>query len=134
MSLPPIDWIAVLVSIVAAMAVGSVWYAPFAFMKPWLKGIEKTAEQLASPAGPMALMVAMTVLKALGVALLLGWTGWSGVGGGLVAGLFLWAAATLPTQAMEVAFENRPPVLYGVNLGHSLASFAAIGFVQGLFA
>lgn len=133
MTLPAIDWIAVGAGLVAAMIIGSLWYSPILFFKRWLVGIEKSEAQLGNPVGPMVLMLLMAALKVICVVVLMGWLKIGGIGGGLTAALFIWVAAIFPTQAMEVAFENRPKILYVVNLGHSLLSQAVIGIVVGLF-
>lgn len=135
MVFPPIDWIAFVVAIVAVMALGSIWYSPIAFMRPWLRGIGKTQDQITKKqqSTAMGLMVLTTILSVLGVAILYGWLGRGGVGAGLLAGGFLWVFVGLPQRVNDIAFEGRSWILLPISGGYYLISHLLIGLVFGLF-
>src|SRR5512143_3587933 len=63
MDLGSINWLAVVVSVIAAMVIGYIWYNPAVFYKPWLAGIGKSWEN--RPTGPMASLFVFTILAAL---------------------------------------------------------------------
>ena len=41
-----IDWIAVVVSVIASMALGFIWYSKFAFLKMWQEDTGMTDEKM----------------------------------------------------------------------------------------
>jgi len=135
MILPQINWIAILVAVVAACALGSLWFSPIGFMKQWLRGIEKTEEQMRAKSAvvPMVIMVVMTVVMALGVATLYDWLGSYNVVGGIMAGAFLWVFAIMPVKVNDMNFEGRPFIIFPTNAGFYLLNFILIGAVIGLF-
>ena len=57
-----VNWLAVIVSVIAAMVIGYIWYNPAVFYRPWLAGIGKSWEN--RPAGPMTSLFIFTILAA----------------------------------------------------------------------
>ena len=69
-----IDWIAVVVSVIASMALGFIWYSKFAFLKIWQEDTGMSDEKMKSGNMPMmfAGMIVMVVVSTIALALLIG--------------------------------------------------------------
>ena len=133
MVVPEFNWIAIVAAVVAAMALGFFWFSPVGFMKQWMRGIEKTPEQVhrKSPVLPLSIMVVMTLISVIGIATLWDWMGRDGIVGGLIAGAFLWVFAILPVKLNDVNFEGRPFILFPVSAGFYLLNYLLMGAVIG---
>lgn len=63
--MPEVNYIAVLVAAFAAFALGSVWYSPLLFVKPWMAENKWTVESHKATAPPMAPLLAIAFTCAL---------------------------------------------------------------------
>jgi biotin transporter BioY len=66
-----IDWIAVVVSVIASMALGFIWYSKFAFLKMWQEDTGMTDEKMRE--GNMVMMfggmIMMIVISTIGLSI-----------------------------------------------------------------
>jgi hypothetical protein len=129
---------AVLVSALATMVVGFVWYSPLLFARPWmvLMGQDpddkaKIAEMQKS-AGPsymlslVASLVAATVLgKLIAIATI------STPLYGMKMGLAVWLGFVTTVQLTGSLFSRQPAKLYAINTGYQLVCFLAMGAIMG---
>jgi hypothetical protein len=124
-----ISWSAVLLGGLAFFAVGALWYGAL-FSKPWLRavGIDPDA-----PGGNVALTFGGTLVlelaAAVGLAAVIGAD--ATVGRGLALGVAVGVLLACTTLAVQYLYERRPPILWAINLGHTLVGFAAMGAVIG---
>ena len=102
-----VNWFAVIVSLVANMAVGAIWYGPL-FGKPWMEELGLTQKDIES--GNMVKDYGIAILNSFLMAFILAnviaWSGASGVGGGLLAGFLMWLGFTGFTFGVNHAFED----------------------------
>ena len=114
-----IDWIAVVVSVIASMALGFIWYSKFAFLKVWQGDTGMTDEKMRS--GNMTMMfggmIVMVVVSTIGMALLIR-TGnlEAGLAVGAIVGFGVTAARVLP-QYMFAQQPNRLAMMQAISLG-----------------
>jgi hypothetical protein len=122
-----IDFLAVVVAVIASGLLGALWYSPLLFLRPWARAAGREPAQ-----GPA--VYGITALTAIAVALAFGW--WAGaepalgeaVLDGLVVGLFFAASAL----ALHYAFAGRPLALWLIDGGFQVVRFVLLGVVFGL--
>jgi hypothetical protein len=123
-----IDWIAVVVAVIASMVLGFLWYSKFAFLNQWQEDTGMTDEKTRE--GNMMMMfggmIVMVFVSTIGLALLIG-------GGNLEAGLavgaiigFGIAAARVLPQYMFAQQPNRLALMQAINLGVGITLSGAI--------
>jgi hypothetical protein len=129
---------AVLVSALATMVVGFVWYSPLLFARPWMVMMghdpddkAKIAEMQKS-AGPsyvlslVASLVSATVLgKLIAIATI------STPLYGMKMGLAIWLGFVTTVQLTGSLFSRQPAKLYAINTGYQLVCFLAMGAIMG---
>ncbi len=126
-----VNWLAIVVCIVANMVIGAVWYGVFA--KPWMAGIGKTREDIEQNQSwqPYAIATLNSFLMAFMLANVLSWSGITGLVDGLVVGLYLWFGFTGFTFAANHAFEGRSLNLWSINSGTYLVGLLVMGAILG---
>jgi hypothetical protein len=118
---------AVLVSAIAATAIGSLWYSPLAFGKSWMKMNGIDAEKCAGmKMKDMAWQYVGTFATALVTSFILSklisWVCSGSVTSALkLAGMIWFAFIALGSIGM-VMWEKKPWALYAINVGYSLVS------------
>ena len=128
-----LNWLAVLVSAVANMAIGATWYGILA--EPWLEGIGKTRawSEENQRVTDYFIAFANSLLMAFFLANVLRWAGASGLLGGLLTGLFMWLGFNGFSFAANHAFEGRTLKLWLVNSGIYLVGLLVMGVILGLW-
>lgn len=136
--IPEINYWAVLVSTVAAIVIGSVWYVPKVFGARW-KRLARARDPETTTEAILPLMMS-TVL-----AFLLAWVlagsvaiAWHFYGGGyfwsaIVTGLTLWAGFTAGRFITHDVFEGRPSQLTVLNISHELVLVVVMSIIIGVW-
>jgi hypothetical protein len=128
-----VNWLAILVSIVANMIIGATWYGVFA--EPWLEGIGKTREEVQQEQSPRAYAVAVlnSLFMAFVLANVLRWAGAVSLVDGLLVAFFMWLGFTGFTFAANHAFEFRGLKLWLVNSVIYLVGLLVMGAILTLW-
>jgi hypothetical protein len=85
-----VNWLAILVALIAQQILGFCWYSRALFAEPWMQGIGKRSEDLQPAPGPFILATLAAVLLPLGVAWILHKTHLRGVKpGAIIVGAIL---------------------------------------------
>ncbi|MFZ0806193.1 MAG: DUF1761 domain-containing protein [Candidatus Sulfotelmatobacter sp.] len=129
---------AVLVSALATMVVGFVWYSPMLFAKPWtiLMGYDpndkaKMAEMQKS-AGPSYMMsLVASLMSALVLGKIIEVSGTAGAVDGLKIGLVVWLGFVTTVQFTNALFSRQPNKLYMINTGYQAVCYVAMGAILG---
>jgi surface polysaccharide O-acyltransferase-like enzyme len=129
---------AVLVSALATMVVGFVWYSPALFAKPWtiLMGYDpndkaKLAEMQKS-AGPSYMMsLVASLMSALVLGKIIEVSGTAGALDGLKIGLVVWLGFVTTVQFTNALFSRQPNKLYMINTGYQAVCYVAMGAILG---
>ena len=129
-----INILAVVVSAVAAMVVGFIWYSPPLFEKAWLKDTGRTREQLEADS-PLKYLVAFigSLLMAYILARLLDIVGGPSLELGLLIAVMVWVAFVAATSAANFAFAGRPVRLWLIENGSHLLTLLVIGAILGVW-
>lgn len=129
-----INWIAVLVAIVAVQALGYLWYG-MAFSARWMAEMDAVGLTVDTSAGnqtaSMIQGILITVVMVIGLAWLMGRLGATGLMGGVTTGLAAWFFFSLTTQALEYVYMGFTPTLMAINVGYQLLAFVVGGAVLG---
>ncbi|MBI4066448.1 DUF1761 domain-containing protein [Candidatus Gottesmanbacteria bacterium] len=130
-----LNYLAILVSAIASMAVGFLWYSPLLFAKPWmaLKGL--TEEKLEAAKKQMGQMYALSFGGAIVMAYVLAHFADYAVAvdwvTGAQVGFWAWLGFVAPVQMAEVLFGGKSWKLYMINTGYQLASLLVMGGILG---
>ena len=129
---------AVLVSAVATMLVGFLWYSPALFANSWMKMMgydpndkEKIA-QMQKSAGPSYVMsLIASILAAFVLGKLITISGFSNAVDGLKIGLVVWLGFVTTVQFTNALFSRQRNRLYMINTGYQLVSYVVMGAIMG---
>lgn len=129
---------AVLVSAVATMVAGFLWYSPVLFANPWmvLMGYDpndkaKIAEMQKS-AGPSYMMsLVASVLSALVLGKIIAVWNVTSALEGMKIGFAVWLGFVTTVQLTNALFSKQRARLYAINTGYQLVCYVAMGAILG---
>jgi len=128
-----LNYLAVLVSALVYFAMQAVWFT--VFMKEWLEGIGKTADQLHQEGASVVLAYVIGFAGALVMAAAISWftqmTGKQTVIRGVLVGIMAWVGFVLTTWSTEYAFEEKGLKILLINTGNTLMGMVVMGAIQG---
>jgi len=126
-------YLAIFLAAMGGFAVGAVWYMSLA--KPWMAAVGRTEEEIKADQNPLPFIIAFlaalsaaTVMQHMFVA-----GGVTGVMRCLGYGAGIGAFVVMPWVVLHYAFAGRPKSLWWIDGGHTVAAFAVMGLVLGLF-
>jgi hypothetical protein len=129
-----INWLGALLALVAAMAIGSIWYGPL-FGKRWMKlvGLKRGDS---SPLAPMLIMLVLSAVQVFIMAHFIAYSGYfypdySGVTTGLLTGLWAFVGFVIPLLVSNTIFSKGSTELLKINLGNQLVTLLVIGAILG---
>ena len=134
--IPNINWWAILVAAVLRLVVGSVWFSPIAFVKPWqaLTGVTpETMQKGLVRAIVIDFVLSLIMSFVLYHAIMYATKMQPGVVAGILVGLLNWAGFVLATHLPLWAYENRPLKLISIGTGSNLVSMVLMGALFGLW-
>lgn len=131
--MPQANYVAVLVAGLASFVLGSVWYSPVMFLKPWMAEIKMPADQAKPPMAPLlaiALVTSMVASYAMAVLLIPSQHHSLEIGlrRGFAAGL-CWIATAFGSS---YAFEGKSLRHWGINAGYYVIQFTVMGAILGV--
>ncbi len=129
-----INILAVVVSAIAAILVGFIWFSPPLFEKAWLEDIGRTREQIEGDS-PLKYLVAFigSLLMAYIVARLLDLVGGPSLELGILLAVVVWVAFVAATSAANFAFAGRPVRLWLIENGNHLLTLLVMGVILGVW-
>ena len=116
-----VNYPAVIVSTIAALVIGFVWYAPQVFGKRWMTYLGTTQAVLGNP-GPTGMVVGIVAafVNSWVLALLALNLGGTTIPDGIMLGILAWLGFMATLTAAQIAFLKQPWGLWLVNNGHNL--------------
>lgn len=124
------NWLAILVAIVASQAIGFLWYSVL-FNKMWTAAIGLDPNEMGNPAPALTVGLLASVVQAIALAIIIQQLDSQTLANGLKIGLLTgvaFAASVVVTNAM---FEYRSKVLMWLYAGYQVVSFLAMGIIIG---
>jgi hypothetical protein len=129
---------AVLVSALAAMVAGFLWYSPVLFAKPWtvLMGYDpndkaKLAEMQKSAGPSYAMSMVASVLSAIVLGKTIYVAHVTSAFYGMKIGLAVWLGFVTTVQLTNALFMRQPFKLYLINTGYQAVCYLAMGAILG---
>jgi len=137
MTFAGVNYLAVLISAVAAWIAGAAWY--MALAKPWMAALGKTPEEIEEcknkPMSSLPFVYAFVAAAIMAWALagLLGHLGPGQVTlrNGIVSGAFCWLGFVFTTMLVNNSFAQRGPKLLLIDGGYWLVVLALMGAIIG---
>ena len=116
-----VNYLAVIVSAVAALVIGFAWYAPPVFGNRWMAYLGTTQAQLGQP-GPTGIVVGIvaSVVNAWVLALLALNLGATTITDAVMLGVLAWLGFMATLTAAQISFEKRPWGLWVLNNAHNV--------------
>lgn len=128
-----INWLAVLAGVVAMQVIGTIWYSPVLFAKPWMKSIGKTPEDLGSPAKGIVIGIILAVLTCIAMAYIVGWSGAETVVDAIIVGAIVGIGLCAAVIGTNSGYDGRPLSYVLINSGHYLADMIAVSLILTLW-
>jgi hypothetical protein len=129
------NFLAIIVAAVINVVLGSLWYSPVLFAKPWTKAMGMTKEQMTKGTKMGAGMYVAPLIAALVTGYVLSWflnvLHVTTVGGGIEIGFLAWLGFTTTAQILNswVFSNGRPKEVYFINTGYHLVGFCIMGAI-----
>jgi hypothetical protein len=130
-----INYWAVLVSAIAYMVLGAVWYSPVLFGNAWMKGIGKSKEQVAADFSPSNYIFAFagSFIASYGIARIMAWSGGDSVVDGIKVSLVAGVCFVFATMSVNDTFEKRSGGLSMINILYHVIGLVIAGIIVGLW-
>lgn len=133
-----ISIIGVLVAAVSAMVIGTIWYSPALFGKPWMKALGTTDEDMKRKMPEaMVWLVIVSLLTAYVLAHFIvyvhSYVGGSSVMAGFETALWAWLGLAATAIFAHGVFDPRDKKVLYINAGNRLVTLVAMGLILGLF-
>ena len=127
-----IEWVAVIVAVVANMALGFLWYSKIAFLKMWQADTGMTDEKMKEGSMPKALggMLIIVLISAISMALLIGE---GDIEDGLAIGAIIGFAIAAALEIPHYMFAQQPMRLAMINGANTAVSITLTGAIIGAF-
>lgn len=127
---------AVLVSAIAAMVIGFLWYSPMLFATPWMRlmGMDpndkaKIAEMRKSAGKMYGLSFVASIVSAVLLAKIIDISSINSVPYGMKIGFAVWLGFVTTVQLTGALFGKQPTKLYLINTGYQLVCYLAMGAI-----
>ena len=125
------NWLAIIIAVIANMVIGALWYGTWAFGKSWIKLSGHTMGE-GMQIGPL---YGLTALAALVQAITMSWfvsqTGANSGSAGAIIGLYVGLGFVATAMFAEVLFAGRAPRLYAITAGYSVVAAIVQGAIIG---
>ncbi len=139
MPLMRVNLAVVLAAAVARMVLGSLWFSPTLFGKPWLSlmGWSKQEIEKRKQVGmgrTYVLAFAGSFVMAFVFAQFVNYAQANGVVSGALTGCWLWLGFIATSSGVSSLFEGRPLKLHLIGSGYELANAVVMGAILGKWA
>jgi hypothetical protein len=131
-----INYFAVLLAAVLAMAIGAFWYSPLGFGKVWLRlrGQDPARMQgMKMPLQPMLIQFVGALITAYALAIFITATGAADLHGALLIGFWAWLGFQATLLVHRVLWEGESWRLFLLNASHQLVLLLVMSGLLGLW-
>lgn len=134
MDFSSINWLGVVLAVLASMVIGSFWFNPKTFFPMWWKAIGKEGLDASQNSMPMGLVWGLLVLaafvQAVFISLMVHVMGNVSLVSGATAGFFLWLGFVAPSSLTNKLFADRLKA-WALEAGNHLITFVVMGAIIG---
>ena len=133
-----VNFLAVLVSVIASMIIGALWYSPVLFGKAWMKLSKinpQTIKQSQKKGMWKAYLGTFIGLFVMGYVLshIIAYAQAHTLLGGITAGVWVWIGFIAPVMLGSIFWEQKPITLYVINVAHYLVVLIIMGGILGVW-
>lgn len=123
----------ILLAAAGGFGVGAVWYMSLA--QQWMAAVGRTEEEIKADQNPLPFVIAGVgaLLSAIVMWHIFSTAGVTEVFQCLVGGAGIGAFMVAPWVILHYAFAGRPRSLWWIDGGHTVAAFAVMGLILGIF-
>ena len=125
-----INWLAILVALVAQQVLSLCWYS-ILFQDAWSAGIGKRPEELGPTPGRFILAAIAGILLPIGIAWILHRTNLRGIKNGALVGLGVGLMLVAPPVLVHEAFLGYPPTVLAIDAGKEIVGCFIVGVILG---
>ena len=129
-----VNWLAVILSAVISMVVGSIWYGPL-FGKRWMKLVSFTKEELEKGKKDMpktyGMMFAGSLVTSFVLAITIGMAPLVDIATGVIIAFWVWVGFVVAVKLSDVLFEKKPWELFLIECGYYLVFLLLAGALIG---
>lgn len=138
MVLVAVNWIAVLIAAVVAMAIGAFWYSKSAFGTSWAKELGWSESEMAKRAKEAggksyALGFVAALVTAYIMAQFVSLAGATTIGSGVLVGFWVWLGFYATTQLGGILWEGKSQKYFTINVGYWLVNLLVMGGILAAF-
>jgi hypothetical protein len=126
-----INWLAILVALIAQQVLGFSWYSRLLFAEPWMAGIGKRPEDLVPTPGPFILATIAAVFLPICIAWILHRTNLRGLKNGALVGLGVGVLLVAPALLVHEAFLGYPATVLAIDAGKEIVGCFIVGVILG---
>ena len=140
MDFSTVNWLAVVVCVVASMVIGGVWFGPKTFFPAWWKAVGKDVPNAGEPGSSLGMgmvwggIVLAAFIQAVFMSLMVNamgsMTGGATLGSGALTGFFLWLGFVGPSSLTNKLFADRLKA-WTLEQGNHLITFVVMGAIAG---
>lgn len=126
-----VNWMAVIVSAIACMVLGAIWYMPAVLGNIWMKEVGKSQEDLKKNANASAyvMMFVGALVLSYVMAHFVVYAGAKDAMAGATTGFWAWLGFVATTSLGKKAFTGTSWTLYAIDAGFYLLEFLVIGAI-----
>ncbi len=132
-----LNYIAIIVSVIAGQVFGALWFSPLLFANAWMDAIGTTKEEIQARPGPMAVPFAISIGAAIVVAFviahLLQQLDDPGIEDGLLIVGILGLGVFAAMDATHKAFTGNNLKHFLIDNGHTVITFLILGAIIGVW-
>lgn len=132
-----VNFLAVIVSAILSMIIGSVWYGPL-FGKQWTKLVGFTKEEMEKGKKEMpktyGVMFVGSLITSFVLAIVIGMAPERSLTTGITGAFWVWLGFIVAVKVSDVVFEKKPWNLFYIECGYYLVFLLVAGALFGIWA
>ncbi|MBI2085465.1 MAG: DUF1761 domain-containing protein [Candidatus Aenigmarchaeota archaeon] len=129
----------IVVSAIASMIIGMIWYSPMLFGKSWMNEMKMNAKKMLSmkKSGGINKAYMLSFAGSLLTAYVLGYfvnlLGANTAMGGAAVGFWAWLGFVVTTNSSGVLYEGKSAKSYYIGAAHQLVNMMVMGAIVGMW-
>jgi len=126
------NWVAIIVAVVVNMVIGSLWFSPLLFQRPWV-AMRVDKNPMSGVASPMLYVITAVgaFVSAITLDWIIGMAGARSLTGGAIIGLYAGLGFVAPAILSDNLFNERPFRLYLIVAGFPVVGLLVMGAILG---
>ncbi len=134
------NYLAIIVAAIIQVILGSLWYSPVLFAKPWVKAMGPKMQEMMKKGNRMSPgMYVPPLVAAFVTSYVLAWfinaLHITTLGDGIKIGIMAWLGFTTTAQVLNswIFSDGKPKEVYFINTGYHLVSFVIMGAILAVW-